>query len=120
MPTATSEPLHSSNRARAQKCLVGDERSRKVCVWCVQLYGTVISVITKSDGRADSVTDLVSSTAMTENKCVLAVSVVQKGGFLPLRPLLQGRSRAFLPFSIVKDVQKGNMHLETGLTGCAA
>ena len=31
-----------------------------------------------------------------------------------------GRSRAFLPFSIVKDVQKGNMHLETGLTGYAA
>ena len=69
-------------RARAQKCLIGRERSRRIaCDTCEPL------VTGKSVRRVYRLIDLISSSANDYIKCVFAVAVVLTWSIFPTRPL---------------------------------
>ena len=75
-------PPRSPIRARATKCLLGDDASREIA--CDACEPTATS---KSYKRANTLIDLVSSSSIDDTVSVLTESVVLTSTFLSTRPL---------------------------------
>ena len=75
-------PPRSPIRARATKCLLGDDASREIA--CDACEPTATS---KSYKRANTLIDLVSSSSIDDTVSVLTESVVLKSTKFPLDPL---------------------------------
>ena len=75
-------PRRSPIRARATKCLLGDDASREIA--CDACEPTATS---KSYKRANTLIDLVSSSSIDDTVSVLTESVVLKSTKFPLDPL---------------------------------